>query len=76
MNSETENSSGYKLQGAFGDKGTQVNSIGYGHPHADTLIEQAKEVLFEAETGKLFLRVLDHYKVPIHVIKGTGEGGF
>ncbi|MEM6812532.1 MAG: hypothetical protein AAF549_08725 [Pseudomonadota bacterium] len=76
MNSDTENSSGYKLQGAFGDRGTNVNSFGYGHPHADKIIDQAKEIIAESETGRLLLVMLNKNLVPIQVIKGKGESGF
>ncbi|MEM8833110.1 MAG: hypothetical protein AAGB32_01090 [Pseudomonadota bacterium] len=76
MNSETENSSGYKLQGAFGDKGTQVNSIGYGHPHAEDIIKEAKEIIAESSTGKLLIKVHNVHNIPIQVIKGTGDSGF
>lgn len=78
MNTETENndSSDNKLQGAFGDKGTNVNAIAYGHPYAETIIEGAKEIIRESETGKLLIKVHNVHKIPIHVIKGTGDSGY
>ena len=64
------------LTGSFGDKGTNVNQIAYGHPYADSIIEGAKEVLKESETGQTLIQVHEKYDFPIHVIKGTGESGY
>lgn len=75
MNTETENS-GKKLQGAFGDRGTNVNAIAYGHPHADKIIEEAREIISESKTGAKLLRVLNQHMVPFQIMKGSGESGF
>ena len=76
MNTETDNNEFEALQVAFGDKGTKVNAINYGHPHAESIIEGAEEVLKESETGRLLLRAKDKCKVPVSVMKGEGEAGF
>ena len=79
MNDSTDNTteSGNKgLQSAFGDRGTNVNSISYGHPYAESILDAAKEVLRESETGKSLLRMQSHHKIPIHVLKGTGPSGY
>jgi hypothetical protein len=65
-----------KLKGAFGEKGTQVNAISYGHPHADKILAEARDIIAESKTGTLLLTVMDHHKIPVHIIKGTGESGF
>lgn len=65
-----------KLKGAFGEKGTQANAISYGHPYADTIVEQAREILLESAEGKNLVKVLDSRKVPVHVLKGKDVGGF
>lgn len=65
-----------KLKGAFGEKGTQANAISYGHPYADTLVEQARVILLESAEGKNLVKVLDSRKVPVHVLKGKDVGGF
>jgi hypothetical protein len=65
-----------KLKGAFGDKGTQTNAISYGHPHADKIIGEAREIMAESATGKVFIRIMDQHRIPVHIIKGTGESGF
>ena len=76
MNTETDNNGSEQLQGAFGDRGTSVNAIGYGHPYADKIIEEAKEVLRESDTGKLLIKVHNVHNIPIQVIKGTGDSGY
>ena len=73
---DTDNNKTGGLKGSFGDRGINVNAMGYGHPHADKIISEAKEVLYESDTGQLFLKVLDHYRIPINIMKGTGSGGF
>ena len=65
-----------KLKGAFGDKGTQTNAISYGHPHADKILGQAREIIAGSETGKILIKVMDHHRIPVHILKGTGESGF
>lgn len=65
-----------QLKGSFGDKGTKVNQIAYGHPHAEKIIEEAKAVLKESETGRKLVGLIEQKKVPVHIIKGTGESGF
>lgn len=79
MNTETENNDGSnaKLQGAFGDRGTNVNAgMAYGHPYAEKIIEEAKEIIRQSETGQSLLRAQNHHNIPIHVIKGNGPSGF
>lgn len=65
-----------ELTGAFGDKGTKVNAIAYGHPYGEQIVESAKDILRESETGRLLIKVHNVHNIPIHVIKGTGESGF
>ena len=65
-----------KLKGAFGEKGTQVNAISYGHPHGQQIMAEAYDVIRESEAGRLLLRLLDNRKVPVQIIRGTGESGF
>lgn len=72
--SENENT-GSGLGSAFGSK-TKGSQISYGHPYAKEILESATAVIRESELGQLLLRVLDHRKVPVHVIKGTGQTGF
>lgn len=76
MNTDTTDNGTGSAKSAFGDKGTNVNAIAYGHPYADQIIEEARDILEESETGRILLRVLDQYKIPIHVMKGTSESGF
>ncbi len=78
MNTETDNNDGSdkKLQGAFGDKGTNVNAIAYGHPYAEGIIDGAKEIIRESKTGNRLLILLDKNLVPIHIMKGKGDSGF
>ncbi|MBN8521277.1 MAG: hypothetical protein J0L77_05190 [Alphaproteobacteria bacterium] len=64
------------LSGAFGDKGTKVNAIAYGHPFAQKILDESKQILNESETGQTLIRVHSLHNIPIHVIKGTGESGF
>jgi len=75
MNAETENGEN-KLQGAFGDRGTNVNAIAYGHPHAESIIEQAEQIIRESETGQLLLKAKSIANIPVSVMKGMGEAGF
>ncbi len=70
MNTESENNS---LQGSFGDRGTNVNAIAYGHPHADKIIEEAIAVIQESSTGQNLLKVMYHFKIPVQILKGKGE---
>jgi hypothetical protein len=65
-----------RLQGAFGDRGTNVNAISYGHPHGEKIIAEAREVLSLSETGRLLLRASQKGNIPVNVIKGTGDSGF
>lgn len=64
------------LKGAFGDKGTQTNAISYGHPHAEAILSEAREIISKSATGNILVRVMDHHRIPVHIIKGTGESGF
>ncbi len=65
-----------QLKGAFGDKGTQTNAISYGHAHADAIISGAREMLLQTPTGKILVKVMDHHRIPVHILKGNGESGF
>jgi len=65
-----------QLKGAFGEKGTKVNQIAYGHPNAQDIIEEARKILMNSDTGRLMLSIHFLHKVPIHVIKGTGDSGY
>lgn len=76
MNTETDNNGSDKLQGAFGDKGTNVNAMSFGHPYAEDIIAQAKDVINESKTGASLISVHTHHKIPIQVIKGNGPSGF
>lgn len=78
MNDTTENTenSGNKLQGAFGDRGTNVNAINYGHLHGDKILNEARQILLESPTGQILVKVWDHHRIPTQVMKGTGESGF
>ena len=42
----------------------------------DNIIEGAKEVLRESETGMLLIQAHETHSIPIHVIKGDGDAGF
>ncbi len=64
------------LGSSFGDKGTNVNQIAYGHPHADGILEGAREIISESAIGRALLNVQDHFKIPVSVIKGSGESGY
>ncbi len=64
------------LKGSFGDRGINVTSMGYGHPHAETIIKEASDILWESKIGRTLLSVHTHHKVPIQIIKGTGASGF
>jgi hypothetical protein len=64
------------LQVSFGDKGTKVNAINYGHPHTEAIVESAIEVIRESETGRKLLKVMDKFNIPVQVIKGTDESGY
>lgn len=76
MNTDTTDNSGNGLQSAFGDRGTNVNSMSYGHPYAEDIIEGAKEVLRESETGRILLQVQEKFQIPIHIMKGKSESGY
>lgn len=65
-----------QLKGAFGEKGTQANAISYGHPHGEQIMAEAIDVIRGSDAGRLLLRLLDHKKVPVHIIRGNGESGF
>lgn len=64
------------LQGSFGDKGTNVNQIGYGHPNAEGILDAAKEVIRGSDTGKILIKVHETHKIPVQIIKGDGMAGF
>lgn len=73
MSDKETTSSG--LGGAFGSK-TKGAQISYGHPYAKELLASACEVIRESETGRSLLKLVELKKVPVHVIKGTGQSGF
>ena len=75
MNTDTENGKN-SLGGAFGDRGTNVNAIAYGHPHAEAIIEEAEAIIRESETGQLLLKAKTKGNIPVSVMKGSGEAGF
>jgi len=75
IDTENNNTNG-GLTGSFGDRGLNVNAMGYGHPHGDKIIAEAKEIIRESHTGNRLLALLDKKVVPINVIKGKGETGF
>lgn len=72
--SENETPSG-GLGSTFGSK-TKGSQISYGHPQSKEILAHAREIMKEAPTGEILLKVLDHHKVPVHIIKGAGESGF
>lgn len=63
------------LGSTFGAK-TRGSQIGYGHPAAKDILAAAREVMNESETGRILLRVMDYHKIPVQIIRGTGESGF
>lgn len=72
----TENDqTGSGLGKTFGGK-SKSSGIAYGHPHAESLLESASKVIREVPTGRKLLKLLDYKKVPVQVIKGTGQSGF
>lgn len=73
---DTDNQDAGGLKGSFGDRGLNMNAMGYGHPHADKIIQQAKEVLTECESGQLLFKVIQKTNVPIQILKGSGPSGF
>lgn len=75
MNDTTGTSSG-GLKGSFGSKGTKVNQIPYGHPHAAQIIAEARAKLLLTDIGQKLVKVWDAFNIPVHVIKGNGETGF
>ena len=76
MNTDTTDNSGNELQGAFGDRGTNVNSMAYGHPNGQKIIDDCCEVLRQCETGRMLLVFYDKKQVPVHIMKGKGDSGF
>ena len=73
---ETKTDDKEQLQGAFGDRGTNVNAIHYGHPYGEQLIGQAREILKESPTGTKLLKILNDGKIPVQIMKGKGPSGF
>lgn len=63
------------LGGTFGGK-TKGSQISYGHPHADTILTSALDIISQTETGRLLMKACKKGNIPIHVIKGTGQSGF
>lgn len=78
MNDTTENTqnTSKSAKSAFGDRGTNRNSINYGHPYAEQILEGAKKIIRESETGQTLLRMQAHHNIPIQIMKGTGPSGF
>ncbi len=76
MNIETEQNTGSSAKDAFGSKGTKLNSISFSHPYAKDIIDRAKELMRESETGSILVSVQEQQGIPIHVLKGDGESGY
>jgi len=76
MNIETEQNTGSSAKDAFGSKGTKLNSISFSHPYAESIIERAKELMRESETGNILVQVQEQQRTPVHVLKGDGESGY
>lgn len=76
MNTEADNNEFEALQVSFGDKGTKVNAINYGHPHGEAIIGEMEEILQESETGRLLLKAKSNGNIPVSVMKGDGIAGF
>lgn len=76
MNTDTTNNGENGLQSAFGDRGTNVNSMSYGHPHAEEIIEGAEKIIRESDTGRLLLKSKAMGNIPVSIMKGSGEAGF
>jgi len=78
MNTEIDNNTGAdnNLQGAFGDRGTNVNAIGYSHPHGEKIMSEIKEMLRASQSGNLLLVLIDKNQIPVNIMKGNGETGF
>jgi hypothetical protein len=74
MDTGTEN--GTKLKGAFGNRGTTLNAMSYAHPHAKTMIAEARDLMMQCRSGQELVAVLEYHKIPLQIIKGSGEGGF
>lgn len=75
MNTDTENNKN-SAKSAFGDRGTNVNAMHFGHLHADKILNEICEILRESETGRLLLTLVDKKQVPVHIMKGKGETGY
>ncbi len=73
---DTDNNTSGGLKGSFGDRGINMNAMGYGHPHGDKIIGEARQILLESETGRTLIKILDHHRIPIIIMKGNGDGGF
>ena len=78
MNTENNdpNQRSDKLQGAFGDRGTNFNALNFSHPYAEGIIDRAKELLAESKTGNILAKAQEQRNIPIHVLKGDGESGY
>lgn len=72
--SENETPSG-GLGSTFGSK-TKGSQISYGHPYSKEILESAQVVIRESDTGRQLLKLIELKKVPVHIIKGTGQSGF
>jgi hypothetical protein len=75
MNTDTENST-TSASDAFGTKGTKMNSISFSHPYAEDIIDRAKELMNESETGRALIHAQEIKKSPVHVLKGDGDSGY
>jgi len=76
MNTETDDNNTNSASIAFGSMGTNRNAFSYGHPYAESILEEAKKILRESETGAHLLKVQSTHSVPIQVMKGNGASGF
>ncbi|MEM9468806.1 MAG: hypothetical protein AAF988_01445 [Pseudomonadota bacterium] len=65
----TEETGGASAKSAFGDRGTNVNSVHYGHPYAEQIIARAEEIIAESPSGLLLLQGKNKGNVPVSVMK-------
>lgn len=63
------------LGGAFSGK-TTGSQVSYGHPYAQEILDTAKQIIGDSETGKMLLKSCEMGRIPINVIKGIGHPGF
>ncbi len=75
IDTDNNNASG-GLKGSFGDRGMNVNAMGYGHPHGDKILSELDNLVRESETGRLLLKARAKGNIPVSVMKGDGDAGF